>query len=196
MPAPAAPFNFNGLVRHYFLRNSPEMGDLMVTLLPKGDRDRVEPRHCAWTCAKAEGVPLPAGASIKVVETPPGPPVMATLLAEIYGPDEETRRRRPRLRRKAFKVGALYRRCRQQLRPAAPDGLRLVPDRAGSISTVCPSADCSIRSARCWAARPSAMSRAGQGRTSAADRNGAAAVAAQLVASLAAPRSQSARAGN
>lgn len=89
----SAPFNFNGLVRHYFLRNQPEMGDLMVTLLPKGDRSRSSHDIAVGLRERLKAVPLPAGGSLKVVETPPGPPVLATLLAEIYGPDEATRRR-------------------------------------------------------------------------------------------------------
>ncbi len=89
----SAPFNFNGLVRHYFLRGEPEMGDLMVTLLPKGDRSRSSHEIAVALREKLKTVPLPAGGSLKVVETPPGPPVLATLLAEVYGPDEATRRK-------------------------------------------------------------------------------------------------------
>ena len=89
----SAPFNFNGLVRHYFLRNRPEMGDVMVKLLPKGDRDRSSHEIALDLREKLGALRLPAGGSIKVVETPPGPPVLATLLAEIYGPDPETRQR-------------------------------------------------------------------------------------------------------
>ena len=88
----SAPFNFNGLVRHYFLRDKPEQGDVMVTLLPKGDRDRSSHQISLALRKQLGGIPLPPGASLKVVETPPGPPVLATLLAEIYGPDEATRR--------------------------------------------------------------------------------------------------------
>ncbi len=88
----SAPFNFNGLVRHYFLRDRPEMGDVMVTLLPKEDRDRASHLVALDLREKLKAIPLPAGGSLKVVETPPGPPVMATLLAEIYGPDAKTRR--------------------------------------------------------------------------------------------------------
>ncbi|SDD81083.1 Multidrug efflux pump subunit AcrB [Sphingomonas sp. YR710] len=87
----SAPFNFNGLVRHYFLRSRPEMGDIMVTLLPKGNRDRSSHEIALDLRAKLKGLQLPAGSSIKVVETPPGPPVLATLLAEVYGPDATTR---------------------------------------------------------------------------------------------------------
>ncbi len=88
----STPFNFNGLVRHYFLRDRPEMGDVMVTLLPKEDRDRASHLVALDLRQKLKAIPLPTGASLKVVETPPGPPVMATLLAEIYGPDADTRR--------------------------------------------------------------------------------------------------------
>ncbi|MBK7162002.1 MAG: efflux RND transporter permease subunit [Sphingomonadales bacterium] len=89
----SAPFNFNGLVRHYFLRARPEMGDVMITLAPKDERDRSSHDVALDLREKLKALKLPAGASIKVVETPPGPPVMATLLAEIYGPDAETRRK-------------------------------------------------------------------------------------------------------
>ena len=88
----SAPFNFNGLVRHYFLRSRPEMGDVMVTLLPKGDRDRSSHQIALALRQKLKALKLPEGTSIKVVETPPGPPVLATLLAEIYGPDSQSRR--------------------------------------------------------------------------------------------------------
>jgi multidrug efflux pump subunit AcrB len=88
----ASPFNFNGLVRHYYLRNRPEMGDLSVALAEKGERHRSSHAIALDLRQKLAKVALPAGAAIKVVEAPPGPPVMATLLAEIYGPDAKTRR--------------------------------------------------------------------------------------------------------
>jgi multidrug efflux pump subunit AcrB len=88
----AAPFNFNGLVRHYYLRNEPRYGDLQVNLSPKGERDRESHEIALDLRQRVLALDLPDGAAIKVVEPPPGPPVMATLLAEIYGPDAETRR--------------------------------------------------------------------------------------------------------
>jgi multidrug efflux pump subunit AcrB len=126
----SAPFNFNGLVRHYFLRNRPEMGDLMVTLAPKGERDRSS--HAIALDLRQrlkKALPLPAGGSIKVVETPPGPPVLATLLAEIYGPDEATRRKT------AAQVEALFRTVPYVVDVDNSFGvprprLRLIPDRA------------------------------------------------------------------
>ncbi len=88
----ASPFNFNGLVRHYYLRSNPEQGDVTVNLLPKGERDRESHAVALEMRKRLEGLPAPDGTVIKVVEPPPGPPVVATLLAEIYGPDAETRR--------------------------------------------------------------------------------------------------------
>ncbi|MFB0612498.1 efflux RND transporter permease subunit [Aurantiacibacter poecillastricola] len=87
----SAPFNFNGLVRHYFLRDRPWMGDLMITLTAKGERSRSSHEIAVDLRERLGTLELPGDGSIKVVETPPGPPVLSTLLAEIYGPDEETR---------------------------------------------------------------------------------------------------------
>ncbi|MBM3615849.1 MAG: efflux RND transporter permease subunit [Alphaproteobacteria bacterium] len=88
----AAPFNFNGLVRHYYLRNEPRYGDLQVNLSPKGERDRESHEIALDLRSRVLALDLPEGVAVKVVEPPPGPPVMATLLAEVYGPDAETRR--------------------------------------------------------------------------------------------------------
>jgi len=85
----AAPFNFNGLVRHYFLRQSPHMGDVQINL---GERDRTSHEIALDLRDRLAALTLPEGTRIRTVEPPPGPPVMATLLAEIYGPDAETRR--------------------------------------------------------------------------------------------------------
>jgi len=87
----AAPFNFNGLVRHYFMRRGSDVADLQVNLLPKDERKaqshdiarRVRPRLAA-IAAKLD-------AAVAVAEVPPGPPVLQTLVAEIYGPNEEAR---------------------------------------------------------------------------------------------------------
>ncbi|MHA6769539.1 efflux RND transporter permease subunit [Sphingobium ummariense] len=89
----SAPFNFNGLVRHYFLRAQPEQGDVMVTLLPKSERSRSSHEIALDLRERLKRLRLPVDGSIKVVETPPGPPVLATLLAEVYGPDAATRQR-------------------------------------------------------------------------------------------------------
>jgi multidrug efflux pump subunit AcrB len=88
----AAPFNFNGLVRHSFLRAEPQQGDVALNLLPKTDRARTSHDIALDIRDRIAALPVPAGTSLKVVEPPPGPPVMATLLAEIYGPDGNIRR--------------------------------------------------------------------------------------------------------
>ncbi|ACI93928.1 acriflavin resistance protein [Afipia carboxidovorans OM5] len=88
----AAPFNFNGLVRHYYLRSQPQQGDIAVNLAPKGERSRTSHDIALDLRTRLNGLPLPEGTIVKVVEPPPGPPVLGTLLAEIYGPDPETRR--------------------------------------------------------------------------------------------------------
>ncbi|MDD3370567.1 MAG: efflux RND transporter permease subunit [Alphaproteobacteria bacterium] len=87
-----APFNFNGLVRHSYLRNAPELGEVQINLTPKDDRSRSSHKIALDLRKKLRSASLPEGAILKVVEVPPGPPVMATLLAEIYGPDTKTRR--------------------------------------------------------------------------------------------------------
>ncbi|MDE2303255.1 MAG: efflux RND transporter permease subunit [Sphingomonadales bacterium] len=125
----AAPFNFNGLVRHYFLRAEPWQGDLMVTLKPKGERSRSSHAIAVDLRQRLAGLALPPGGSIKVVETPPGPPVLATLLAEIYGPDEAVRRAT------ALAVEAIFRSVPFIVDVDNSFGvprptLRLVPDRA------------------------------------------------------------------
>ena len=87
-----APFNFNGLVRHYYLRERPELGELQVTLAARDNRKRASHDIALDLRQRLKIVTVPAGTSIKVVEVPPGPPVLATLLAEVYGPDAATRR--------------------------------------------------------------------------------------------------------
>lgn len=88
----ASPFNFNGLVRHYYMRNRPELGDLQITLAAKDRRDRSSHQIALDMRERLKAVQLPAGSVLRVVEVPPGPPVISTLLAEIYGPDANTRR--------------------------------------------------------------------------------------------------------
>jgi multidrug efflux pump subunit AcrB len=88
----AQPFDFNGLVRHYYLRQSPELGDLHVELKPKDARSRSSHAVALDLRQRLGALNLPEGTVLKVVEMPPGPPVLATLLAEVYGPDAATRR--------------------------------------------------------------------------------------------------------
>lgn len=98
----ASPFNFNGLVRHAYLRANPEQGDLQVNLTPKSERQRPSHIIALDIRERLKGLPVPAHTAVKVVEVPPGPPVMATLLAEIYGPDADMRRALATKVREAF----------------------------------------------------------------------------------------------
>jgi len=90
----AAPVTFNGMIRHYYLRQSPHMADLQINLVEKGERSAqshevaLAVRPIVERIVAASGT----GASAKVVEVPPGPPVLSTLVAEVYGPDDRTRR--------------------------------------------------------------------------------------------------------
>ena len=87
----AAPFNFNGLVRHYFLRRSPHWADLQVNLAPKHDRDAQSHDIAKRVRPALVAIAKERGADVKVVEIPPGPPVLDTMVAEIYGPTQEVR---------------------------------------------------------------------------------------------------------
>ncbi len=88
----AAPFNFNGLVRHYYLREGPEQGDLQINLLAKDERARESHAIAIDLRHRLADLPRPPGTVVQVVEVPPGPPVLATLLAEVYGPTQKARR--------------------------------------------------------------------------------------------------------
>lgn len=98
----AAPFNFNGLVRHYYLRAEPRLGDVQINLSPKDERTRENHEVALAFRKQLAELDVPPGTNLKVVEPPPGPPVIATLLAEVYGPDPESRRAAARKIRTAF----------------------------------------------------------------------------------------------
>jgi multidrug efflux pump subunit AcrB len=87
----SAPFNFNGLVRHYFMRSGANVADVQVNLAAKHDRDRQS--HDIAVAVRPGVVEIAArfGASAKVAEIPPGPPVLSTLVAEVYAGDDSTR---------------------------------------------------------------------------------------------------------
>jgi multidrug efflux pump subunit AcrB len=82
----ASPFNFNGLVRHYYLRRGSNVADIQVNLLPKGDRKLKSHEIAKQVRQRLLPVAARYGARIKVAEVPPGPPVLQTLVAEVYGP--------------------------------------------------------------------------------------------------------------
>ncbi|MBU1366172.1 MAG: efflux RND transporter permease subunit [Gammaproteobacteria bacterium] len=83
----ASPINFNGLVRQYYLRALPEKGDIQVNLADKHHRSRQSHEIAAALRDRIEAIGKANGGVAKVVEVPPGPPVMSPILAEIYGPD-------------------------------------------------------------------------------------------------------------
>jgi multidrug efflux pump subunit AcrB len=87
----ASPFNFNGLVRHYFMRRGPNVADLQVNLVGKGDRSDQSHDIAKRVRPLVAAIAQRHGAAVAVAEVPPGPPVLQTLVAEIYGPDEHHR---------------------------------------------------------------------------------------------------------
>ena len=85
----ASPYNFNGLVRHYFLRRGANVADIQVNLLPKGERSAQSHDIAKNIRTRVLAVANRNHARIKIAEVPPGPPVLETLVAEIYGPNYE-----------------------------------------------------------------------------------------------------------
>ena len=83
----SGPYNFNGLVRHYFLRSQPNQADIQVNLLSRHDRKAQSHEIARRFRPELDKIAEPYGARIKVAEVPPGPPVLQTLVAEVYGPD-------------------------------------------------------------------------------------------------------------
>ncbi len=99
----ASPYNFNGLVRHYYLRRGPNVADIQVNLLAKGDRHLQSHDIAKLVRERIDPIAARYGARIKVAEVPPGPPVLETLVAEIYGPSMERRTALARQIRDLFK---------------------------------------------------------------------------------------------
>ncbi|MCO4099564.1 MAG: efflux RND transporter permease subunit [Gemmatimonas sp.] len=87
----AAPFNFNGLVRHYFMRRGANVADVQVNLKAKGERDRQSHAIAVAVRPAVDSIARRYGASAKVAEIPPGPPVLSTLVAEVYAADDASR---------------------------------------------------------------------------------------------------------
>jgi multidrug efflux pump subunit AcrB len=88
----SGPFNFNGLVRHYFLRRGPHLADIQVNLAAKGRRARQSHDIAKRVRPALTAIARRHEARIKVAEVPPGPPVLSTLVAEVYGPDYDRQR--------------------------------------------------------------------------------------------------------
>jgi len=99
----ASPYNFNGLVRHYYMRRGPNVADIQVNLLPKGGRDLQSHEIAKQVRLRLEPIAKRYGARIKVAEVPPGPPVLETLVAEVYGPAMDRRIELARRIRDLFK---------------------------------------------------------------------------------------------
>ena len=87
----ASPYNFNGLVRHYFMRSGPTVADIQVNLRPKGERDKQSHDIAKRVRPALAAIAKKYGAAVAVAEVPPGPPVLQTLVAEIYGPSAKER---------------------------------------------------------------------------------------------------------
>ncbi|HET7365207.1 MAG TPA: efflux RND transporter permease subunit [Burkholderiales bacterium] len=102
----ASPINFNGLVRQYYLRNLSEQGDLQVNLKPKGERERQSHEIAQAVRPALEKIAQRWNARVKVVEVPPGPPVLSPIVAEVYGPDAAGRMRTAERVRSAFAATA------------------------------------------------------------------------------------------
>ncbi len=83
----ASPINFNGLVRQYYLRAAPELGDIQVNLVDKKHRDRQSHEIAVAVRERIHAIAAKHGGNAKVVEVPPGPPVLSPIVAEVYGPD-------------------------------------------------------------------------------------------------------------
>ncbi len=98
----ASPINFNGLVRQYYLRQDPRLGDIQINLVDKHHRERQSHEIALALRPALQAVAARYGATLEVVEVPPGPPVQAPLVAEIYGPDYAGQQRVARLVRRVF----------------------------------------------------------------------------------------------
>jgi multidrug efflux pump subunit AcrB len=98
----AGPFNFNGLVRHYFLRKGANVADIQVNLAGKGERKEQSHEIAKRIRPPLRKIAEKYNARIKVAEVPPGPPVLSTLVAEVYGPDYNRQRELAQTIRKVF----------------------------------------------------------------------------------------------
>jgi multidrug efflux pump subunit AcrB len=123
----AAPFTFVGMVRHSFLREAPEQVDLQVNLLPKGERDAQSHAIAVRLRPVLEEITRPAKARMKVVEIPPGPPVLDTMVTEVYGPSAAERERLAKEVLEAFRTTDGVVDVDSTLNPTAPK-LELVLD--------------------------------------------------------------------
>jgi multidrug efflux pump subunit AcrB len=130
----ASPITFNGLVRQYYLRSEAEMGDLQINLVDKAHRKEQSHAIAQRLRPELEKIAARHGAKLKVVEVPPGPPVMSPLVAEVYGPDEAGRQRLAARLEKAFRATPDIVAIDSTLRVDAPRAfLRVQRQRAESL---------------------------------------------------------------
>lgn len=100
----ASPYNFNGLVRHYYLRNQPYQGDIQVNLVEKGKRHALSHDIAKRIRPAIERIAQQWGVRVKIAEVPPGPPVLETLVAEVYGPTDAARTETARQIKRIFET--------------------------------------------------------------------------------------------
>ncbi|MFI0545720.1 MAG: efflux RND transporter permease subunit [Brachymonas sp.] len=134
----AAPINFNGLVRQYDMRADSQQGDIQVNLLDKQQRSRPSHAIAASVIAPLQAIAQARGGRVKVVEVPPGPPVLAPLVAEIYGPDEAGRRQIAAAVRGVFKKTADMHAVDDSLTAAAPQERLLIDHNKAALAGVSP----------------------------------------------------------
>ncbi|MBL0229639.1 MAG: efflux RND transporter permease subunit [Moraxellaceae bacterium] len=136
----AAPINFNGLVRQYYLRADAEQGDLQVNLVDKHQRSRKSHDIANDVRPTLEKIAKVHGANVKVVEVPPGPPVMSPLVAEIYGADETGRANIAKSVRQVFEKNADIVAIDDSLRATAPQNRLLIDQNKAMTLGVTPQA--------------------------------------------------------
>ena len=136
----AAPFTFVGMVRHSFLRTQAEQVDLQVNLSPKSERKAQSHAIATRVRPALEALAWPAGAKLKLVEIPPGPPVLATVVAEVYGPSEAERARVAREVLAAFRSTKGVVDVDSSLEPTAPKTSLVVDAEKASLHGVSPTA--------------------------------------------------------
>ncbi len=134
----ASPINFNGLVRQYDLRQMPEQGDLQVNLTDRKHRSRKSHEIALAVRPKLEEIGARHKAKVKVVEVPPGPPVLSPIVAEIYGPDEAGRHALAKGVRSAFGATAGVVGIDDSIEDNAPRALVRIDQRKAALSGVTP----------------------------------------------------------
>jgi multidrug efflux pump subunit AcrB len=129
----AAPINFNGLVRQYYLRTGGEVGDIQVNLVDKHRRGEQSHAIAARVRPELQQIGARFHANVKIVEVPPGPPVQAPIVAEIYGPEAEGRREVAKAVRAHFETAAGIVDIDDSSIAAAPKTLLLVDGRKAAM---------------------------------------------------------------